>query len=877
MRLFQRRWSSNCIKRNTMVQIAIVTLTFLMLVRVWPCNLVQRHTYSTQQAVKRQGKDILTGERFTSSDKKLQGVTFSHDHIYQIRLYMNCAIDDDVSGVQLVLFRLYDDGFSCIYSEDIDGRSIEKKGVLTATPDLDVTVDAQYYYEILIPEESQAVYELPVADRGALAQAENGVLYIDGVYNDVQSLIADFDYSRPLTVAGIILWDILILSFSLLVYFLVYCAMMLYDQKFAGNREKIRKYCCVAVSGAALLAALFLIGYCVIWNQFGGELWDRLFFLAGIMAALVWLLSALWVPVLLPKKKEKTRMSARGQISFIWRDYIQTVCFGLLFYALCQYVNADRNYYHYTNTRWMLIFLAIAFLMNYNERQLVNKFSAIWLFLGFVGSVFYCRTVRADANKLVLARLTCGVVVSWGLLVLNIMFSMVRMRTVIFHDAGKRIARQIREHRQQTVLIVLWVIFSLLMYVNRFEKVWVFTATLPFVAYLFVPNTFLMECRFLKNFSNGVLLSFALVTVFCFAHRPHHYWIYYRYGGIFHTVACTGMYLAVVFAVAVAKLYGKLKNRKNILLHCRFEYFVTACVAGFILLTMSRTAFLTVTVILLAVVILAAVVYRKRIPRVLSELGVLAAVCLLSFPMVYTSVRTIPAVVNDPVYYDIEMQNEVISLYKGDPIHSDKYMTVRRFFATLFGRFQTSGQEGGEASAGFAGDLCWRETGALAYTGADLAGLGVYQFSGGSDGETDSDEEDGNDISNGRFKIFGDYVKEIGFRGHPKMGPEDENGDEYSHAHNSYLQVAYNFGLVAGILFLVLCVLTLWRSVRFAMIYGTKRNIVFVPLALVVAFGFISLTEWAYHPCIPAGFCFILMQMILVRTDAQGKIGSAAL
>lgn len=99
----------------------------------------------------------------------------------------------------------------------------------------------------------------------------------------------------------------------------------------------------------------------------------------------------------------------------------------------------------------------------------------------------------------------------------------------------------------------------------------------------------------------------------------------------------------------------------------------------------------------------------------------------------------------------------------------------------------------------------------------------------------------------------------------------DRKGDEYAHAHNSYLQVAYNFGLIAGILFLVLCAATLWRSIRFALDYGNKYSIVFVPFAMVIVFGFISLTEWAYHPCIPAGFSFILMQMVLMRADTQGK------
>lgn len=97
------------------------------------------------------------------------------------------------------------------------------------------------------------------------------------------------------------------------------------------------------------------------------------------------------------------------------------VSFGLLFYALCQYANADRNYYHYTNTRWMLIFLAIAFLMNYHEKQFINTISAIWLIVGIIGSVFYCNPMRADEKELLLARLTCGVVLTWGFLLIAIL------------------------------------------------------------------------------------------------------------------------------------------------------------------------------------------------------------------------------------------------------------------------------------------------------------------------------------------------------------------------------------------------------------------------------------------------------------------------
>lgn len=846
-------------KRNAVIQIIVATLAFIMMVQVFPVGAVKNHTLSRQKAVKASAIDALAGEPFTSKDKKLQTVYFSEEHLYQIRLYLNCKVSKDSRSPELILFRLYNDAFSCIYEEEIDSHKIEKKGFFTATPDMDVEQEKAYYYEILVPEESHAEYLLPVADRGALAQTENSTLYIDGIINDEVSLIADFDYSKPLNIMEIIVYDLLILAAFAIVYIGIVMLVQLYDDRFSQYSEQIDHYARVGVAGLGTVAAVLLFIYSVILNKFGGELWDRLFYAVGILVALAWLAGALFLPGQRLRPKKQSKMTAGRKIGLVWRNYIQTVSFGLLFYALCQYVNADRNFYHYTNTRWMLIFLAIAFLMNYNEEQFVNRFSAIWLVLGAVGSAIYCPIAGTDENTQLLARLTCGVVVAWGLLILNIILDLVWFRPIKFVN----IRQKLTNNKQQLVYGGLWAAFCVFMYVYRFEKVWVFTATLPFFALLFVKSTAGFKSRFLKNFGNGVLLSFALVTLFCFAHRPYHYWMLYRYGGIFHTVACTGMYLAVVFGTIVARLYGKLKDRRNMLACCYTEYFVAACVMGFILLTMSRTAFLTTAVTVLAVVILTAVTYHKGMKRIVSELAVLVAACVISFPMVFTALRMIPAVINDPVRYDIEFQDRGFMIYEGDPIDSDKYMTVRRFFSALFGRFQT--QESQEQADN--AELTVQEMGMLVYNRADFAGMDMRMADGGADDRSGDASEETDDISNGRFEIFKDYISAISIKGHPKMGPIDKKGEEYTHAHNSYLQVAYNFGMIAGSIFLILCALTLWRAMRLYLRQGSKYSIFLVPFALVIVFGFVSLTEWAFHPCIPAGFSFLLMQALLLKED----------
>ena len=144
--------------------------------------------------------------RSTMNDKKLQMVYFSQEHLYSVRLYMVCSVPEKSSRSDFVLFRLYDENFSCIYEEQRCCGDIEDDGYLTATPDVDVEPDRAYYYEMLVPEDCGGVFELPVADRGALGQTENSTLYIDGIINDNVALIADFDYAKALTAFGVLLY-----------------------------------------------------------------------------------------------------------------------------------------------------------------------------------------------------------------------------------------------------------------------------------------------------------------------------------------------------------------------------------------------------------------------------------------------------------------------------------------------------------------------------------------------------------------------------------------------------------------------------------------------------------------------------------------------
>lgn len=813
------------VRRNTIIQIVIATLAFVFLCRVWPYGLVQRHTESVQQAYSHVNE--MQGESFTYADKKLQTVRFAKEHICQMMVYLTCNEGYDANE-DYVLFRLYDDGFSCIYEETQGFGLLEKRSGFLATPDMDVETGRDYYYEVIVPEETVGSLLIPVADRTSLAQEENTILYVDGIYRDDISLVADFDYTKELTIFHIIGYDLLILVLAVLCYVgILWC---LYS--FEEYLETVVYYGKRALTVLVLLAAMGFLVFSVIMNGFGGEAADRVVYAVAMVVAVIWFFIAVWLP---KEEKQKVNLSLSNQISLIWRNYIQTVSFSLLFYALCLYVNADREYVHLVNTRWMLIFLGIALLAVYKGRDLCNLFSGVWLLLSGAGAILYCHGF-AEQEELYLAKLAAGVTVIWGLVVINTL----------------RFAKKDFWKTIHWPFFAVWLVFVIFMYNNRFEKVWPLVATLPFLVLLVMNLSAAAKSRLLKSFTNGIILNFGLVMLFCLMHRPYHYWMRYRYNGMFHTVACTGMYLAVVSGAVLGKLYGKWTAGKKLLQTGKTELFLLSMVVANVLLTMSRTALLTLFVNAIAIVIMAAIAYKKAIRQIFTEGILLGAAILIGFPLMYTAIRVVPAVVNAPVRYEIEPQERHYMIFEGDAIDSDKYMTIERYFNLFFGRFQS--EEARNRS---------EEALLLAYIGQESLPIAYPSVENSQEGT-----ENSSDMSNGRFDIYAEYIENLELTGHESMLLE---GKDYAHAHNSYIQVAYDFGLIAGAAFLLLCAFTLWRSIVLAYSYGKNYSIYFVPFSLIVVFGFISLTEWAFHPCIPTGFAFLFVQMLLMQKPWSHK------
>lgn len=889
------------ILRNAVLQIIVATICFIMLVRIFPMEAVSHHYFSKQKAIKKYSVDMESGkgDLFTVNDKKLQTVYFTHDFLKSITLYADCEIDNeyisedakeamqwdpnintDVNDEQTCTFRLYDDRFSCIYSEEINCKEVSNKGKMTAECNIFVEKGKPYYYELLASESLAITMFLPVADTKALEQEENSILYIDGIINEDTSLVADFEYTKKLNVVEQIVLYAFVIILSLIVY-AVLCMIVNYLDNTIGDRyADIIRYSKLILCAAVLLAGIIAVIYAVIMNKLGGGAADRIVYFIGIVVLVFILETGLL-------KTKGIRIYRNDNLSFeqIWENYIQTLCFGFILYALCHYVNATEEYHHQTNIRWVLILLPLAILMNIGLKKICNRFNLICLVLFLTGLFIYSNISTADTKDFVLGQLNYSVFCAWLVLIVNIFktkYFEVRLQNAkVFRSSSLKNKRtnvkaSYMKGYGRYVYAILCVIFSLFMYIYRFEKVWVFTATLPFFAIFFTKMKDEDRTKLLRAFTNGVILSFFLFVLYCFKYRPYNKWLLYRYGGMFHTVACTGMYLAIVMGVVLAKLFGRYekpskKKRKYSITGYFFrnykEIVLIGIVMGFVILTMSRTAFLTIFLTGFCVAVASAMIFKKNIAKVLREICILGVSVILCFPLTYSAVRIVPAFVNEPAYYEVEDFAQGNLVIEGTPVDSTRYMNIDRFFSILFGRFSNDQASNRKTD----NDIFACNETYVVYGKKEIPAGVLYAAEDNVVSSQDDlqfaeeEQEQFFDISNGRFAIFSECIRQSGFSGHKGISITDSKGNEFAHAHNSYLQVAYNFGIIAGMIFVAIYMFSIVYSLKLFNKNGKNNDFCLVPFAVIAAFGLISFTEWAFHPGIPAGFCFLLMQPLIIK------------
>lgn len=420
--------------------------------------------------------------------------------------------------------------------------------------------------------------------------------------------------------------------------------------------------------------------------------------------------------------------------------------------------------------------------------------------------------------------------------------------------------------RMHPALIWLFFLFLLTVAFSRYNYHW---NLLYFASYLLLYLTPL-EKEDYKALGNGIIdgiaIGFFLIQGTADVIRPYDT---LRYLGLYSNPNMNALFYQLAYAAFLArfcvleKQSGKLSGGKFLIKW--FSFFMAASLWNYLFLTMCRSAMLGMGAVSIAASIYCFMGKRtagkpypsdrqagktafadamRRGGKVLLRFATMLLLIVGTFPLVYGSVRRLPAYFDSPVYFFEGYSEDRI--VKGDPPDSPKYISWQQVLEANFGRLKqllpqkdtkaavpdknilqetlsqdemtaTDMQQGENAYSGAAAaDI---QQGENAYNGAAAADIqqgenaqkepaaaDIQQEENIQDEQTDNLQEEPKQEENSaaiRLVIYKHYLSSLNLTGHK----ETENGiqvtEEYyaPHAHDLFLQYAFNYGIPGGILF----------------------------------------------------------------------------
>ncbi|MDE7260410.1 MAG: O-antigen ligase family protein, partial [Lachnospiraceae bacterium] len=300
--------------------------------------------------------------------------------------------------------------------------------------------------------------------------------------------------------------------------------------------------------------------------------------------------------------------------------------------------------------------------------------------------------------------------------------------------------------------------------------------------------------------------------------------------------------------------------------------------AVYLLFTLSRTGYLAVLVMSVVMIPVLCFSMRKRWRGMLYSIGMMLLAAVVCFPVVFTAQRMVPAVVARPQLHEIE--ELPVEIVHGRDMDSYYYITIQRFIQVFQMKVLGIPEEESLRAIYMVADAkeelsrdpyvlegevillaSLRDTASGA---ENLIADGQMMDMASADTQTEDAIQDGEDseeeysYTNGRLEIFRLYYNNLNKVGHEDMGIMEPNGHYNVHAHNIYLQAAYDHGIYVGMIFILLGVGTLVQAAVYFHRCKEDRVCAALPLALLILFAVAGLTEWIFHPCSSIAYCLLL-------------------
>ncbi len=870
-------------KINSKVAAAVVVgvIALIIIMCLYPLRLL------------RQRSEFIIGE----VSGYTQGIDSTHDAIQDFEAQYNRIDSIDVYVGEVLKGRymrisFWDvDKWKMLYTDICDLGDKRVPGYVNIPLGIDIEVGKNYR---LIMTSDRSTYTVGVTNIENVKNPAVKMFYYQDTEVPDKALAAIINYSVPVskTLSLFIMGGILLVA-AVVIFFLIKAG------KKSDNIVTVQKVLQITLNPIFTVIYLVLAVMVFPLKKFDDRVTDIIFYEAGLLIA--YLFGIFFVN---HKRNEHFRETIVDE-SCIYekiRPFLQTVFVALTMQFGCEYMNGLYTIFHTVAERKLIASLLFVIIFSFTKRELFNILNLFCTgILGIIGIIYYflhrmpVSEKEADLNNIALF---FGIVICIETVVIlvNIICVLSNRKFRVRHIAK----------RKKTFLLMPVIVFAALMIIFRYGKWWGIVMTLAFSCLYFRYYISMGQSRWIKIVSNGLILQAMYSVVFCMAHRYMVGFYSGRYAMMFHTVTVTAEYLTVMQVVSAALLISKIAvitskvGFLSVMKKCYKEMLFFGVMSSYMILTESRTGFQAFLFSFFAMIVLLVIRNRKETLRCIGRIIVLnVAALLLCFPMTFSLQRMIPLIVGHPVIYEVD---DFVADACGSKDWDDySYLCLERFTSLFMEKIlgvdgldynypedPFNYGENGEELYDQDGNLLNKPSGKPSIRPADTVAIAKGQeveVANASEesnikvtDETlpkgDSESESGGiaEYSNGRLDIWKAYLKDMNLTGHAVMSMDLPNGENVIHAHNVYVQVAHDYGIIAGIVFGIIIVAAFFIS-GYYFICSRKIGRLLVVFSIVSGFAFAGLTEWNFQMCNPMTIALMFAFPVILFPSMPNKDG----
>lgn len=828
------------IYKSKAIQAVILIIMGCLILSLWPFRIWNETVVSS----------IIqeTGEYMGPVDDNrtlMQSFVAQYDHMESIAVYL-C---EDTTG-ESFFFRLFNEENQLMFEEEVAIDRYNLPGYHEVLADVELEVGKMYH--IILQGNASVLFVgcefIPMTD-----MPYAGTMYYMESSMEGKNIVADYNYSVPLRKAKVLLFGLI----ALIAGSLLSAMVSVYYRK-KGTDSLITVERVVKTIGNPVVVMFTVLNIAAVCMRlYGSYLLDNIVFVIATL-----LLGGILLYAINHNRDGQSPIMNGKILKEKWADILQSVFFAGAFAACCEYMSGLYDIHHTIAVRKQIIWFALAAACMLAKKQILKIYHLIYIGAAVIyGLYYYKQNLVPDMGELDVSALKLTVW-AWavaGFVILN----------VLVHIITRIVQR--RMSRPYWIYTGCLTLFFVLMVVFRNERWWPVTLVVSFALFYLQCGAYERKEVILTNIIRGLVFHFIWATGYALLHRPFVTFRTARYTHIFHTVTITATYLTMVECVAVVLFLAKFAKSKKLKDFWKEALFL-GVVNTYMLFTMARTGFFAVAaMILFALIMMCLGKGIDRFKNILMSAGIMIVSTVIVLPVVFMMQRNIPALVSEPYLYDIESYPDEI--LRGRKVDSIEYMRVGRlvdvFAEKIFGLPEGTFDIYGEIAA-------YEEE--LIVSNAITESLSDISEEESVDSyEEEIPNEDGMDYTNGRIDIFKSYLEQLNMTGHTEMGALLKDGSIATHAHNIYLQVAYDHGIIVGIVFILFGLLTFIRACIYYKNEKEYNNYAALPAITIVTVAVAGFVEWIFHFSNPSGFMLMLVITPLIwkpeRKELHYEIG----